>query len=593
MNLAEKSQKRLKNIALAVSRFWFSTGAFVLATLTVITVIQTENDSFEATLALMFAGFLGVAAQLAYERFFKQQTLQLLLYGAAGLTALVYYFYLKNTEPYHYAPAIRTAVLFFMTFIGSIWLPTIKQDEYAFSRSFIIFLKAIFTAFLFALVLMLGSFAIVSAFNFLIASVSYKVYSHLAAITWFGFFSLYFLSLLPQFPTEGAADKNYLQAAAIPKFLAVLLSAIVVPLLAIYTLILLIYILRNIAGDFWNNNLLAPLLVSYVVAGWFALFAVDTLTTPTVVLFKKYFPPLLFIVTALQGLASLIKIREFGVTDGRYFILLFVIFSMVSSVLYLLQHKRMNWIPGILLGLSLLSILPWIDAVSIGTRSQAKQLENTLVRNAMLQDGELRPDASIPKKEKRKIVESYDYLSKVDYLENLSYLPDNHLNTRSFAEAFGFDPYSLDDPLINGGNRTKSFYLEVEREPALQLDITDGNLFVPLSVYNGKFSQYNAEDTLTITYKKTDYQLVWEEDRQNVQLILQKGTQQLAVYDLQFLRELETLNTSNQTLYLAPEKLTFEKQFTDVRMKLYVTRLFVQENQDLESDFYLVLSFKN
>lgn len=595
MNFAQKSRARLKNMSLAITRFWFSIIVFILTTGTVMFAIETETDLSKEILILVMAGLLGIAVRLICERLSNRPfQIPLLLYANVLLFSVGYYLYLYYTDFYLYLTSVRSGILVFIICMSIIWIPSIKRDEFAFSRSFMVFVKAQFVAILFSLVLMLGLYAIVGAYSFLIQTVDYTIYAHIGALTWFGFFTLYFLSLIPHFPTNiESADDNYLRAAMVPRFLEILLSYIIIPIIIAYTLILLLYIIQNITGDFWNNSLLEPLLVSYVVAGWFTLFLIDTLENKTVRLFKKLFPPLLFIVTALQGASSFIKFQQLGITDGRYFILLFVIFSTFSSLIYLFWHRKISWIPGLLIFLSIISILPYIDAVSIGTYSQTQQLETTLNRNDMLANNTIQPNSKLSTADKKRIVESYNYLQKVDELDKLPYFDTNYLSSREFAEVFGFDRYSLDTPTPNQGDpQAKNVYIDMNQEQGLQLDVSNANLFLPFSVYDGKIAQAGDTNELTITYQDQEYQLVWEEDAEKkLNLVLKDQEQTLASYDLRFLREIEKLNVSNENVTLPPEELTFSEQFDDLTLTLYVTRLYVEEERNIDGDFYLLLSF--
>lgn len=597
MSFAQKSQARLKNMSLAITRFWFSILFFLATTGTVMFAIETETDLGKEILTLLIAGLLGIAVRLISERLFNRPfQVPLLLYANVLLFSVGYYLYLYYTDFYLYLTGVRSAILVSVICLSIIWIPSIKRDEFAFSRSFMVFFKAIFVAFLFSLVLMLGLFAIVGAYSFLIQAIDYNIYAHIGAFTWFGFFTLYFLSLIPHFPKDySLADENYIRSASVPKFLEILLSYIVIPIIIAYTLILLLYIVQNITGDFWNNSLLEPLLVSYVVAGWFTLFLIDTLENKTVHVFKKLFPPLLFIVTGLQGASSFIKYQHLGITDGRYFILLFVIFSTLSSLLYLFWHRKMAWIPGLLIILSIISILPYIDAVSIGTYSQTQQLEATLTRNNMLENNKIQPNTKLSKADKRRIVESYNYLQKVDELEKLPYFDTNYLSSRDFAQVFGFERYSLDEVTPNEGRQQpKNVYIDMDQEDSLQLDVSNANLFIPFSVYDGKILQANDTNELTVTYQNQEYQLVWEEDAEKqLRVVLKDQETTLASYDLRFLREIEKLNVSNESVTLPPEDLTFSEEFDNVTLTLYVTRLFVEEKRNIDGDFYLLLSFNN
>lgn len=607
MNLTQKSQERWESISHAVSRFWFSTGAFLLATLVI--MIGTEQQEFwEKQITCIFlAGSLGILAQLIYELFFqKNKMVQWSLYVGACLFSVGYYMYLRPNELFEYSAGIRTGVLFFIVLITVLWLPSIRQDEYAFSRSFIVFVKAFFTSFLFSLVLYIGLMAILSAFNFLITSIDYKIYSHISALTWSGFFPIYFLSLMPVFPTgKEVPNEKYLRATTIPKFFEILLTYIIIPVIAIYTLILLLYILQNITGEFWNNSLLDPLLISYVIIGWFSLFSIDTLENQIVRLFRKYFPLLLFVVTGFQGVATLNKIRQIGLTDGRYFILLFVLFSIVSSGIYLLRHSKMFLIPGLLILLSVLSIFPGIDAVSVASRSQANQLEATLTANNMLQNNSIKADGTIPERDKKKIVESYRYLRRVDRLSEVDFLPQNYLNNTEFIKTFGFSIFSLEEEGYPGGNEPftpKSFTLSADPDDVLQFNVEDQDVLLPLYVDRGNFSQVNTNQ-LPIIYQDKTYQLIWQNslgeqlDEENVQqdqlqLILEdEDGQQLANYDLHFLTELEELEQSYQEFSKPLDELTFTEEFPEVTITLSFTNLYVEESNYLTADFYLMLSF--
>ncbi|GAA3014342.1 DUF4153 domain-containing protein [Tetragenococcus solitarius] len=597
MNLSQKVQGRFKTISNAVFRFWFSSIAFILATISEMIAIATYNSWEKLILTLGIAGTLGIAVQLVNERFFEnRRNFQIGLYVVSLLFVIGYYIYLQYNDFFQYSVMVRSWVLFFTIFIGSCWVPSIKSNEFAFSKSFIVFIKSLFTSLFLAAVLMIGLLIIIQAINFLIMPVDTQIYGYLTALVWLGFFPIYFLSLLPHFPGKRADEnEDYKRAVTVPKFLAVLLSYILVPLLGIYTLILLVYIFRNITGDFWNDNLLEPLLVSYVVTGWFVLFLIDSLANKIVTMFKKYFPSLLFIVTGLQGAASLVKVARLGMTDVRYFILLFVVFSLISSIIYLFFHQKVAFIPGLLVGLSVISILPFIDAVSIGTRSQVKQMENVLQQNDMVQDHQIQPNDSIPTDQKRKLAHSYQYLSKVDQLQQVSNLSEQKVRESDFTEIFGFEINSLENSgdTINGNNQAESFSIDVREDDPIQIEVDDGGLVLPLHVTAGEFIQNEAKNRMTVSYRNKQYHLIWDENgEEKTDLILEDDTgKQLVRYDLQFLRELAASRSAASNSELLPvEDLTFSERFNGGELQIYVTHLYVEEGQNIDADFYLQIS---
>lgn len=152
------------------------------------------------------------------------------------------------------------------------------------------FVKAFFTALFVALALMVGVLAVIGVFQFLIMSIDFKIYGYLVSVIWGSFFSLYFLSLLPVYPKEeNSVTPKYIEAVKVPRFIAVLLSIIIIPIIAAYTLIILLYIMTNITGDFWQESQLEPLLIGYVISGWVTLFLVYGLEQKNAVLYKNIF----------------------------------------------------------------------------------------------------------------------------------------------------------------------------------------------------------------------------------------------------------------------------------------------------------------
>lgn len=608
MKLAEKSQARLKYMTIAISRFWFSTASFLLAMFTILVSIQNSRISYDSQiLSLISAGMLGIVAQLTFERFFsKQEKIRWIFYGGSLILSFLYYLFLNGRDIWNYPNSVRAAILMFILLMSSVWIPAVKQEEFAFSKSFIIFIKSFFTSFLYSLVLNIGLFLILGAFAFLISQVEFTLFAQTAAIIWSGFFPIYFLSLIPIYPTDDDINEEYQQAINVPKFLEILLSYIIIPLIIAYSFILLLYILQNLTQGFWQNSLLEPLLVSYVIVGWFTLFSIDTFTSNITRLFKKFFPPILLIVTTLQGVSSLVKLRTFGLTDGRYLILLLVIFSIVSSVIYLFAHPKIYLIPALLIALSILSIFPYIDAISLATRSQVKQLETVLTDNNMLVDNRVIPDGSIPETEKQKIVDSYNYLRKVNMLYQVEALSLQPNQTIDFTSTFGFNSWSLTTPEkpidpTDPDEEIHPITYTVRIDPTfiLQIDTSDQEMIIPLSVYQRKFGIYDSN--IPISYQNQHYIITWEEEfidqsdeskGRKMALHLEDEQQNLlADYDLNFLLDLVKATSGDYEFTLSPDDLTFSEQFDDLLLTLYVTNLSYDEYDYLSLDFYLGISF--
>lgn len=298
MKWKERNQRTIENLATAIARFWFSAASFLLTALFAMYSIETGADQLYRLVACLVAGVVGMFTQLLYERFYREKkAFRLIFYLVSFIFSIGYYFYLEYTLEMQTVVFIRTWVLVFILYIGSMWVPSLKQMNVTFSKSFVAFFKAHFTSLLLSFVLAVGTCMVLGTFHFLIMEIEYTLYFHILAFIWFAFFPVYTLSLLPVFPSREAEEsEKYIRAISVPKFLEVLLSYIVVPLIVAYTLILLLYILTNITGEFWNDNLLEPLLVSYAVTGWVTLFLIESVETDSARLFKLHFPKLLVVV---------------------------------------------------------------------------------------------------------------------------------------------------------------------------------------------------------------------------------------------------------------------------------------------------------
>ena len=180
-------------------------------------------------------------AEVAHERWYSKLSTRLILMGISILLTAGYYLIVMNAEVYDMALNIRTEVALFALLIAFIWVPVIKS-EISFNQSFMAVFKSFFIALFFSGVIFGGISIIIAATDQLIFNVDYKAYSHSANIIFLLFAPMYFLSLIPVYPGKTSKDipKNQLEiinkAAHCPKFLEVLISYIIIPLIALFHL---------------------------------------------------------------------------------------------------------------------------------------------------------------------------------------------------------------------------------------------------------------------------------------------------------------------------------------------------------------------
>lgn len=504
MNVLNNFKKGLAGIMQSLSRYpitilWL----LVVATLNGMQ-IQDSFDLYGRWLFTTLTGaMLAVVAQHFYERFFTKEIYRWFLAFMSVVLAILYYFSLPSNNQYDLIYPIRTIVLLFALFIAFIWIPTLKNARLYFHTNFLIVFKALMMTFLMAVVLALGVSAILGSIDFLLFDFDSRIYSHAMNIIGTLFATIYFLSLIPDYTK--ADTRNLEQASVVPRFLNILLVYIVIPLVAIYTLVLTAYVILNIGGEFWTNNLLESLLVSYAVIVILVYLLVCNIDHKYSRLFQKIFPKIMLVVVLFQTVASILRIQDFGITHGRYYVILFGIFATVAAVVFsFFPKERSGWIAPVLIVLSLISVAPVIDAFSIGLGSQQSLLERKLQENDMLIDGEIVANSQISVEDKVAITRSVDYLTVWGDVDQVSFLPENFDSYSDFNEVFGFDmTYSLspdEGPFVPDG---KFVYLDWQGTSAVPLEGAD--YLINVSFYsNEEPRSQKVNEDLNLVMEDTD-----------------------------------------------------------------------------------------
>ncbi|MGB4658090.1 MAG: DUF4153 domain-containing protein, partial [Mobilitalea sp.] len=245
--------------------------------------------------------------------------------------------------------------------------------------------------------------------------------------------------------SEIRRNENLKKAIQPVKFLETLISYVVIPITAVFTIILLIYIIMNITGDFWTDNLLEPMLVAYSITVMIVYLLASTLKNALATKFRLIFPKVLVPIVLFQTLSSVLKIGEVGVTYGRYYVILFGLFATIAGIIFCILPVRKNGlIAPILLVLSVISVLPPIDAFTVSKANQINRLEKVLLKNDMLQDNVIIPKSDLSEDDQVIITTAISYLDGLNYTKNVDWLT-TYINSYDFGETFGFTEYAEND----------------------------------------------------------------------------------------------------------------------------------------------------
>lgn len=458
MKAIDKLRNKISGVYNAMSRYPL-TVIFLIAAAIVNAKGINRGESYDKLLLTFVVGAcLGFVVQAAFERFFEKFLHRIIFMVISVLLTVGYFLIVNQYTTTSLETWIRTSVALLALIIAYIWVPVIKSTV-SFNESFMSAFKSFFNSLLFSVVLFIGISLIITAIDLLLFRVNEKSHMHVLNIIAILFAPIYFLSLIPIYPGVWSKkllndkfeyakesikhdEEKIIKSSSCPRFLEILISYIIVPLLSIYTVILVIYIVKNIKLKFWTDNRLEPMLVGFAITVILVYILASKIENKFAQLFRKIFPKVLVPIVMFQIVSSILKTQDTGITHGRYYVILFGIFAAISGIFLSFIAVRKNGIVAILLiAFSVFSIIPPVDAFTISRTNQKKMLENVLIKNNMLLDNKITPNLSIPEEDKKIISATINYLVMMGYTKDIAYLGKDFNLYSDFNDTFGFYPY--------------------------------------------------------------------------------------------------------------------------------------------------------
>lgn len=443
--LSEAIVKMALGLSMAVLRFPLTIFCLFCATILTCYIISLHTTPDLIIQKLMFTfllgSFMGVTAQFACERFQRLATARLAVYALSALLTLGYYLIISPAPAIDYGVGARTSVAVFSMFCVFIWLPSF-QGKFDFNSLALIHFKSFFISVLYAGVLSSGLSAIIGAINILLFKVNSDWYSYMMAIVWILLATIYYLSLLPRFNSEAETDQAYAgDASHYPRFLEILVSYIAVPLVAAYTLVLLAYFIKIGVTMQWPSGQLGPMILAYSAVGLIIYVLASRLENRLAVLYQRFFPKLLIPVMIMQLISVYIRLNAYGVTESRYYIALFGIFSIVVGIALSFRPVVKNSIIALLAaGFAIFSVIPPVDAFTVSRVSQINRLENILQGAGVLVDGRINPRIDADITLRLETTSILNYLERRSYLKAVAWLPEDFETDKNMQKIFGYEP---------------------------------------------------------------------------------------------------------------------------------------------------------
>ena len=474
------------NLKTTVIRFPL-TIVFLASLSTVMFLIIEDYSSLDIDLLsrYMFAGIFGAllatAVRFMLERFEGLKN-SFLFYGLTILLTAGYYYFLTNDE-FSNKMFIHLLVISFALFAAYLFLPSSK-NAVNFGNVALAHFKASFTSLLYGIVLYIGIAAIIGAIDILLYDIDYKSYAHAANIIFIFFTPLYYLSLLPKFNSTDKNDDAKKEISFIyPKFLDILVSYITIPLITAFTAVLIIYFIKILASGVWPVGQVGPMVLGYSAAGYFIYILSSNLNNKFSVLYRKLFPLVLIPLVVMQMVSSYIRIDAYGITESRYYVVLFGIFSIVCAlVLIFTKKKNSNTIVLLSAIFALISIIPPVDAFTVSKNSQERRLTEILNRNNMIVDGEIVKRADISTDDMYEITNISNYMQGMGYLDDMDWFPDKYADNYygNFRNIYGVEQnYDTGNP-----GREETLYLNAMLNENEKINIENYDMFFKTYIHN-------------------------------------------------------------------------------------------------------------
>jgi hypothetical protein len=248
--------------------------------------------------------------------------------------------------------------------------------------------------------------------NLLGIDVEGETYGRLWFLIAFTFNTWYFVAGVPRDFPALERDTDY------PLLVKVFAQYILLPLVAVYLVILTAYLGKVIVTREWPSGWIGYLVSGVSALGILALLLVhpvrDREENRWVDTYSRWFFIALIPSIVMLFLAIGKRVDQYGITERRYFLLALTIWLAATAVYYSISRSRnIKLIPGTLCVIAFVTFLgPW-SAYGVSRASQVGRLEGLLAGNGLLVSGIARsaPEVVAPE-DRREISAILRYLMK-------------------------------------------------------------------------------------------------------------------------------------------------------------------------------------
>ena len=395
---------------------------------------------------------------------------------------------------------VRTAVFILIGLILFILFASRGENRSAFDSALFMTQKAFLISLLYGLVIFAGASGIAAAFQFLIYNdMSGKVYQYIGTLSGLIGYML-FVGYFPDFQ-KGIADPRRDEAQRQPRFIEILFSYIMIPIVLVLTLVLLIWTGRTVLTGMQVEFIqLYSIAAAYTVGGlWLHAMTIRNESALAKV-YRIVYPIASLIILIFEARAVIVQLLNTGLKTTEYIFILLWLLAFAGSILILTKRLRAHTLIALTACfLAAFSVLPGFGYRDLPVTVQVNRLEKLLVSQNMLTDGRLssaetEPEISV----KIAITDAVYYLINAEEPKLPVWFDKDSINARGFKEVFGFEQ-------VWPGTQDPGTPIPVQG-----IYLTLSSSAMPIGDYDWAvgFRKYGSEPVL-FTGKNGDYQVDW------------------------------------------------------------------------------------
>lgn len=399
--------------------------------------------------------------------------------------------------------AARVSAAMLVSFLSFIILAGYPKDQSDFARSSFMTLKAFFIALIYGGTIMAGLSGVAGAVQALLYNaMSEKVYMYIGTLNGFLAFAI-FVGYFPDF-RRGEVDPQREEAQEQPRFVKVLFSSIMIPIMIALTVVLLLWTVKSlVTGVAVPFDRLSSIATAYAIGGIWLHIMVTHHKSNLAQFYRRFYPYAALVILAFEARALWIQISNWGLKTAEYWFIIIWIMAVAGAVWLIVKKDKAHQPMAVLACvLAVLSVFPVIGYHALPVASQVNRLETLLLSQGMLQDGKLVPAAAEPELSVREsITDAVVFLAASRDAKLPPWFDRDLANNETFKAKLGFEQAW---PKPAASDIGRGYMATILYRPAEAVDITDYRWAVNPQENYGK-----EQKPVTIKGDRGSYRIYW------------------------------------------------------------------------------------